>query len=570
MRRALVLSLLLLPVLAAAQPVDLDTHPVTVEAQGSPLTDVLSTLTEQVGGSLVFGSSDVARVTLSLKDRPFPEAMNLLADMFGLIASWNGSTLVVRTVEDAVSGADKALAQGNLQPVLQLSQEARGSELLYGSPTLREKLKTQVDQLVEQRSKEALSNGGPDPSLAAALASIPSQPSLTQASLAALAVRGYLRQGKGDDALELWANYLKGRRTWPGAVAAAELLLALHYSQSPQATEFWRQSFDLSSATTLLKEGFRQGAYRDALHLARLNLRYAKAAGRTQDADALSAAIDACLASPRRVAVTCAIDKEATSDPGWESKIRARVDQVAQAFAIPFGINFDVTRLVSWDPPSTSDFQIQNAAIKSAVGSARPELTIGFILEVFPDHPANLDLASMHLWTGFGCPHMGPYLLARDFSFEYVTTGRASEWTMSPGAVAETLIHEMGHMFGALHVDDENSVMRAVSRQDPKRNFDALNARVIQLHKWQDLSKGADSLDEPELLELVQCYRDLAAACSRPNGAQEEESRAHMALARLYRERQNPARAAEEFEQVVALGVPSDLVSEARRILTSG
>jgi hypothetical protein len=530
---------------------------------------VLAELCAQSKVNLVYQATQVPKVTLALADRPLGEVLDTLADLFELVVQWDKTTLIVQALSDALQRASEQLTAGDATALNGLADLAAGRRLLRGSEALRRKISDGVMALVTKRADEIIRSPEQRPEEARALASVRSLDPSTRSALLAYAVRGYVRSGKLEEAWATWKEGLQGQRTWQAAFAGADLLLALSYTDAAKAQTFFEEAFDLDTSVALLQEGWRQRQYRAALHLARLTANLARAAGRTDDAQELSTAIDACLGLPRVVGVTCAVDAEAATDPRADEKVRTRVQQVSEVFERTAGIGFQVQEMMRWNPPADNEFDRQYEALKAALGRRRPELTIGFILEVFTAHPATLDLAHRHLWMGYGCPHMGPYLLARDFSFEYAIAGQTVELTLSPGSVAETLIHEMGHMFGALHVDDENSVMRPVSRDIPCHQFDELNARVIRRHKWQDMARGVESLDEPELLGLVQDYRELRTRSAKPNGADEEEARVHLALAKLYRERHDLSRAAERLRAVLEIGTPPEVVAEAQKLLST-
>lgn len=565
-----VLLVACLPALAAELDVPAaEAVRVSLEAKDTPLSAVFSDLSAQSKVDLIYQASQVPKVTLALTDRPLGEVMDTLADVFDLVAHWDKSTLIVQALPDALQRAAEQLAAGDATALNALGDLATGRRTLHGSEALRRKLSDGLTTLVTKRVSEIIRSTEQRPEEARALAHVTALDPDTRETLLAYAVRGFVRGGKLDEAWATWKEGLKGQRTWQVAFATADLLLALSYTDAARAQEFFEQCFDLDTSVALLEEGWRQHQYRAALHLARLTANLARAVGRTSDAQELSTAIDSCLGLPRVVSVTCAVDADAATDPRADEKVRTRVQQVSEVFERTAGIQFRVDEMMRWNPPSDNDFDTELAALKTSLGKRRPELTIGFILEVFTAHPATLDLAHRHLWLGFGCPHMGPYLLARDFSFEYAAAGQTTEWTLSPGSVAETLIHEMGHMFGALHVDDLNSVMRPVSRDIPCHQFDELNARVIRHHKWQDMGRGVESLDEPELLALVQDYRELRTRSKNPNGADEEEARVHLALAKLYRERHDPARAVDRLHAVLDIGAPPEIVAEAQKLLSS-
>jgi hypothetical protein len=551
----------------AARAQDLNATPVTLHADDTALADVLAELAPQVSRPIVAGGQDLPAVTVSFNAVPFGEVMTALCDMFGLVAAWQEGTLQVHTFASALAQVDGDLTKGQATGLLSLKTALDVPGSVYGSPDLLEAAREALKSLVARRAEEALAGEEVPPALALALARVPWLPSETRAGLAVVAIRGHLAQGDLPGAMQVWHVELENQVSWPAIVVSAELFLALHHAGSPEAQTFWESTFNVNNAALLVQEGWNQKAYRQALHLARLNIQYAAATGRQADALSLGTAVQTCLDGPRNVDVTCAVDVEACSDPHCDDKVRARVASVSETFAREFGIQFTPRDMVRWNPPPVSDFDRQYDALKAAIAGRRPELTVGFILEVIGMNPTDFDPGHRHLWTGFGCPHNGAYLLARDFSFEYDDGNAATEWTFSAGTVAETLTHETGHMFGALHVDDETSIMRPVWGDTPATAFDDLNRRAILLHKWQDMDQGAESLDEPELLALVDCYRQLAVASARPNGAAEEEARIHLALAHLYAERGQEELVGPELQDILTIGVPTEIVTQAKDML---
>ncbi len=568
--RLLLLLALLVGSGARTQGAELDGRRVTLEAQARPLVDVFNDVAQQTGAGVIVRGIDDAKATLALTDVPLADCLSALAEMFALVITWEDGALVVRSVDEAVREADRQLLQGHTEALIALETVAAGGTPMYGSAGLRKRLSQKLADLVRERIEAVLRSPTPQPAAARALASLDGQEPRVRSALAACAVRGLAWQGQATEALLLWDRSLQGESTPEAITAWGELFVALHYGASPQAFDFWCRSYSPRYVAAYLQEGWRQGLYRQALHFARLNLRYAGAAGRPEQARAIQDAIAAYLQSPRVIQLTCAVDTEATTDPRCEAKLRARVAKCSEVYDALCGIQFEIAEFVRWSPPSDNDFDRQYAALKAALGSRRPELAVGFILEVFQVHPADFSPVHRHLWTGYGCPHMGAYLLTRDFAFEQANGREATEWTFSSAVVAETLVHEMGHMFGALHVDDPRSVMRPSSSATPTFRFDDTNAAIIRQAKWKSFSAGTESLDEPELLGLAQDYHTLARMSARPNGAGEEEARIHLALARLYRERRDTARAREQAQLVLAAGAPAPLLEQARALLAAG
>ena len=247
---------LLLCAAALAQPdgPDVDRRTVSVEAASRPLTEVLADLGRQIGAGVIGQGTDTTLITLSLAKAPFRDCMDLLADTFSLIASWEGQALVVRSIPQAVQAVDRRLAQGEIDALAALMPAASGQVALYGSDGLRKQLASRLQQVVADRTKEWLALGDIDPDLALTLASVPLQDPAQRPALVCLGVRGLVAQGRLEPALEAWNLHLRGDRSASTTTAWAQLFSALHYSASPFAVAFWQQSFSPERVADVLNQ----------------------------------------------------------------------------------------------------------------------------------------------------------------------------------------------------------------------------------------------------------------------------------------------------------------------------
>ncbi|MDD5217879.1 MAG: tetratricopeptide repeat protein, partial [Candidatus Omnitrophica bacterium] len=68
------------------------------------------------------------------------------------------------------------------------------------------------------------------------------------------------------------------------------------------------------------------------------------------------------------------------------------------------------------------------------------------------------------------------------------------------------LIHEMGHVFGAIHAEDSDSIMSPIVDRQIPTGFDNINADIIMLTRDIDFSKGIKTLDPKTSQQLLSSY----------------------------------------------------------------
>ena len=69
--------------------------------------------------------------------------------------------------------------------------------------------------------------------------------------------------------------------------------------------------------------------------------------------------------------------------------------------------------------------------------------------------------------------------------------------------------HEMGHLFGAVHVPGNNAIMRAALPLNPAQFFDDSNRRIVNTTRNVDFTRGVDSLAKQDLSDLIQIQSSL-------------------------------------------------------------
>jgi tetratricopeptide (TPR) repeat protein len=110
-----------------------------------------------------------------------------------------------------------------------------------------------------------------------------------------------------------------------------------------------------------------------------------------------------------------------------------------------------------------------------------------------------------------------------------------------PGTAIPLFIHELGHIFGAVDLDEKNTAMYP---RDPGLKFDAFSARVIGLNRDRTFHAQAFPVPAVSIKEVIGAYEARAALGRR-------EPEIHLFLAYLYIEIKDYASASRECVEVL-------------------
>ncbi len=204
----------------------------------------------------------------------------------------------------------------------------------------------------------------------------------------------------------------------------------------------------------------------------------------------LVAAPSCALQSPatpeRLVKVKLVVDHRVRdTNVNWRNDILRKFSAAADFFEDEFGIRFVVAGIQPWtfQEPATSTGELLKLLKKQVPlndGRERFDMMIGFTKlpgRIMPGH-ARVDE------IGDCVNGLGNYI-----ALSVTETGRYFEDDRSHSDRDEqTLIHEIGHIFGADHVNDRDSIMAVYFR--PYTNFDKKNRDVIFKNKFCAFRNG--------------------------------------------------------------------------------
>ncbi len=268
------------------------------------------------------------------------------------------------------------------------------------------------------------------------------------------------------------------------------------------------------------------------------------------EAEALRARAESAWYSARVVSVVALVERSAQQDPQWRDKVKARLDAVSDELSRQLNMSLSLVDARPWAPPEGDPFG-QMELLREERARSSADLAIGFAVSTFPPEiVSHLDREAGQL--GAAWPHFVGSVVVRDIAIAG-TVPPALEGmfdpatgAMRPALVNATLLHELGHAFGAVHVDDAGSVMHYGLKPHAPVRFDQSSRDIMNGLRWIDFEAGLDGLDAPELASLARCYRAAGVATLSDNGAWVRLAATRLALARLWFERRDEAAALHE------------------------
>jgi tetratricopeptide (TPR) repeat protein len=172
-------------------------------------------------------------------------------------------------------------------------------------------------------------------------------------------------------------------------------------------------------------------------------------------------------------------DEEFSKDENWRLEIKRHVANASRVFEQNFGIGFEIGTIESWssDNSENSIIDLLNN-LRKRIALDEYDAVLGFT-----------DQFRMEYGLGGVASYLKGYVLVRRMK--------------SPVIMDRMIMHELGHLFGAIDLDQSGSIM---SRRNQGPVFDAFSREIIRLNKNRNFNIYQFPLSDEKLDEAISLY----------------------------------------------------------------
>ncbi|MCM8775484.1 MAG: tetratricopeptide repeat protein, partial [Candidatus Omnitrophica bacterium] len=195
---------------------------------------------------------------------------------------------------------------------------------------------------------------------------------------------------------------------------------------------------------------------------------------------------------PRILRVGVAVTKDFKSVSDWKPKFERRLAYASKIFETEFGLRFVVSRYWDWSIPD---------------GQQSTDHLLVDLMRRFPLKNVDLVIGLSRLTQEVFTPNKNDFdVLGRTQPFSGYLVLRYPETDLYKIQEETILVHELGHLFGAIHTGDPNTIMFPyVGKQIPS-TFTKANRDIILLTRDMDFAKGINALDSETIERLLSSY----------------------------------------------------------------
>jgi tetratricopeptide (TPR) repeat protein len=198
----------------------------------------------------------------------------------------------------------------------------------------------------------------------------------------------------------------------------------------------------------------------------------------------------------RQIKVGVAVFLSFKTIPNWKYEFERRLAYASKIFETEFKLRLQPAVYWNWRP---CDEKRETHYLLEELRSGFPLRGIDMVMGLtrLSDIPDPSQVKDLHV-IGQARPFSG-YLVLR---YPHHRLFRIQQETV--------LVHELGHMFGAVHTGNRNSIMSPVVERQIPSSFDEENREIVKLTRQMDFRKGTEELDSGTLQQLINSYLILA------------------------------------------------------------
>ena len=185
----------------------------------------------------------------------------------------------------------------------------------------------------------------------------------------------------------------------------------------------------------------------------------------------------------------------ARTGAGWEKDVRARMARASAVFEREFRVRFVVASVGEWQSEdAAASIHDLHAALARRTGGGAEDVVIGFSSQ---HAPARAGAAPDVYDRGVA------YYFGRCCIVRAGTPPAGDPWPYED----ETVLHEIGHVFGAWHSTHGRSVMRAIKQGPENAGFDVYARAAVLSSRTVDFRRGTDAVDDATVATLFAAWK---------------------------------------------------------------
>ena len=196
----------------------------------------------------------------------------------------------------------------------------------------------------------------------------------------------------------------------------------------------------------------------------------------------------------RVVRIKAVADEAFREKKGWEKEIREHLAWSDEKLRELAGIGLDVVAVGPWRTHQSSAMTLLLDELRAGVEKDGADAVIGFT-----GHPPPV---TMMLLPGGPVRYPLPFTAGIAFPLGDRMVVRRTEWKR---LTRHTLIHEVAHLFGGLHVSDKSILETDTDRMSFR--LDPFNRSVLELTRHRNFDRGIREVPRDEVTALVDLYR---------------------------------------------------------------
>jgi tetratricopeptide (TPR) repeat protein len=197
----------------------------------------------------------------------------------------------------------------------------------------------------------------------------------------------------------------------------------------------------------------------------------------------------------RKIRVEAVVSAGFRSQPNWKSEFQQRLIYASRIFESEFKIQLVLVRYKDWPGVNEND---------------EPRALLEDLLSKFPLSDVDIVIGLTSVKGGAGAIVRDPDTIGQARILSGYLVLRYPMNKLYHIQEQTALTHELGHLFGAVHTKDPNSIMFPVIEKQIPSRFDAENHDIIAGTRSIDFRRGVEALPKISIQRLLGSYLKLA------------------------------------------------------------